>query len=300
MRAAKLRKEIKYAFGATIVDHLNSFLIRNRKMESYERNLHKGQRLFLTFAILMIKIKLDILAIASHPDDVELGCAGTLIMEKTRGKKIGVIDLTRGELGTRGTPELRAQEAAEAAKIMGLDIRENLGLPDGFFLNEEKNQRLLIRAIRDYKPEIVIASSLDDRHPDHGRAGHLISDSSFLSGLRKIETQDAKGQNQEPWRPKYVFHMIQDRYYDPTFVYDITPAFGKKLDSIRAYSSQFYSSSYKEDEPQTYISTPGFLNSIIGRHQMYGKMIGVEYAEGYISQKMIGIGDFDCLIKQDT
>jgi bacillithiol biosynthesis deacetylase BshB1 len=248
----------------------------------------------------MSKIKLDVLAIASHPDDVELGCAGTLIMEKSRGKRIGAIDLTRGELGTRGTPELRAKEAAAAAKIIGLDIRENLSLPDGFFLNEEKNQRLLISAIRDFRPEIIIASSLDDRHPDHGRAGHLISDASFLSGLRKIETQDAKGQSQEPWRPKYVFHMIQDRYYDPTFVYDITPAFEKKLESVKAYASQFHSIDYKIEEPQTYISTPGFLNSIIGRHQMFGKMIGVEYAEGYISQKMIGIGDFASLIKQDT
>ena len=192
------------------------------------------------------------------------------------------------------------KEAAAAAKIIGLDIRENLSLPDGFFLNEEKNQRLLISAIRDFRPEIIIASSLDDRHPDHGRAGHLISDASFLSGLRKIETQDAKGQSQEPWRPKYVFHMIQDRYYDPTFVYDITPAFEKKLESVKAYASQFHSIDYKIEEPQTYISTPGFLNSIIGRHQMFGKMIGVEYAEGYISQKMIGIGDFASLIKQDT
>jgi bacillithiol biosynthesis deacetylase BshB1 len=254
----------------------------------------------LTFAFLMNKIKLDVLAVASHPDDIELGCAGTLIMEKSRGKKIGVIDLTRGELGTRGTPELRAKEAAEAARILALDIRENLSLPDGFFLNEEKNQRLLIRAIRDYRPEIVISSSLDDRHPDHGRAGHLISDASFLSGLRKIETMDTNGNLQEPWRPKYVFHMIQDRYYDPTFVYDITPAFERKLESIRAYSSQFHSTAYAVDEPQTYISTPGFLNSIIGRHQMFGKMIGVDYAEGYISKKMIGIGNFESLIKLDT
>ncbi|MFI5156704.1 MAG: bacillithiol biosynthesis deacetylase BshB1 [Chitinophagales bacterium] len=248
----------------------------------------------------MAKIKLHILAIASHPDDVELGCAGTLIMEKLQGKKIGVVDLTKGELGTRGTAELRFREAAHAAEIMGLDVRENLGLPDGFFRNEESNQRLLMRAIRDYRPEIVLASSLDDRHPDHGKAGHLISDSCFLSGLRKIETVDQAGKPQESWRPKYVFHMIQDRYYDPTFVYDISPVFEKKLESIRAYSSQFHSMAYQKEEPQTYISTPGFLNSIIGRHQMFGKMIGVEYAEGFISQKMIGIRNLDSLIQLDT
>jgi bacillithiol biosynthesis deacetylase BshB1 len=246
------------------------------------------------------RIKLDILAIAVHPDDVELGCSGTLLMEKAHGKKTGVVDLTRGELGTRGTPELRAEESARAAEILQLDVRENLGMADGFFRNDEEHQRMLIGAIRKYRPEIVLANALTDRHPDHGRAGNLISDACFLSGLRKIETVDSDGSAQEHWRPKYVFHFIQDRYAHPSFVYDITPVFDKKVQSIKAYSSQFHSAEYVKDEPQTYISTPEFLNSIIGRHQMFGKMIGVKYAEGFVTEKMIGIRDFDDLVRIDT
>src|SRR6201996_4369212 len=244
--------------------------------------------------------KLDILAVAVHPDDVELGCAGTLLMEKRNGKRTGVVDLTRGELGTRGTPELRTHEAAKAAALLQLDVRENLGMADGFFRNDEAHQRLLIRAIRKYRPEIVLANSLEDRHPDHGRAGHLISESCFLSGLRKIETTDEEGRPQEHWRPKYVFHYIQDRYIKPDFVYDITPVFEAKLQSIQAYSSQFFSSEYGGAEPQTYISTPEFLDAIIGRHRMLGKMIGVPYAEGYATQKMVGIRDFDAFVQMDT
>src|ERR1700751_1220981 len=176
----------------------------------------------------MKAVKLDILAIAVHPDDVELGCSGTLLMEKQNGKKTGVVDLTRGELGTRGTPELRAEEAARAATILGLDVRENLGMADGFFRNDEAHQRLLIRAIRKYRPEIVLANSLEDRHPDHGRAGHLIADACFLSGLRKIETVDNDGLAQEQWRPKYIFHFMQDRISVPSFVYDVSTVFQRK------------------------------------------------------------------------
>ncbi|MBX2921391.1 MAG: bacillithiol biosynthesis deacetylase BshB1 [Chitinophagaceae bacterium] len=245
-------------------------------------------------------MKLNILAIAVHPDDVELGCAGTLMMEKMNGKKIGVIDLTRGELGTRGSMETRAKEAADAAKIMQLDVRENIGMADGFFKNDETHQRLLIRYIRTYQPEIVLSNALDDRHPDHGRAGHLIKDACFLSGLRKIETTDHAGNLQQHWRPKYIFHYIQDRYYEPDFVYDITPVFDRKIDSIKAYTSQFHSEQYNSDEPQTYISTPEFLNSIIGRQAMFGKMIGVPYAEGFRTEKMIGINNFEAFIQKDT
>ncbi len=245
-------------------------------------------------------MKLDILAIAVHPDDAELGCGGTLLMEKLAGKKTGVIDLTRGELGTRGSAELRAQESVLAANILQLDVRENLEMADGFFKNDEEHQRILIKAIRKYKPEIVLANSLDDRHPDHGRAGHLIKDACFLSGLRKIETLDEQGKLQEHWRPKYIFHYIQDRYYEPGFVYDVSAVFDKKLESVKAYGSQFFSDVYSSNEPQTYISTPGFLNSIIGRHAMFGKMIGVPYAEGFITEKMIGISHFDSFIQKDT
>jgi bacillithiol biosynthesis deacetylase BshB1 len=245
-------------------------------------------------------MKIDVLAIAVHPDDVELCCSGTLMMEKLSGKKVGVVDLTRGELGTRGSAALRDVESANAAKIMQLDVRENLKMADGFFKNDEAHQRLLIKAIRKYQPEIVLASALADRHPDHGRAGNLISDACFLSGLRKIETFDDDGNPQQSWRSKYVFHYIQDRYYEPSFVYDITPVFERKVESIRAYSSQFFSTDYNKDEPQTYISSPEFLNSIIGRHQMFGKMIGVAYAEGFISEKMIGVRNLDSFVQMDT
>lgn len=245
-------------------------------------------------------MKLDILAIAVHPDDVELGCAGVLMAEKLKGKKTGVLDLTRGELGTRGTPELRLTESANAARIMQLDVRENAGMADGFFTNDEAHQRILIRFIRKYQPEIVIANALDDRHPDHGRAGHLIADACFLSGLRKIGSAGDQGEPQMHWRPKYVLHMIQDRYYTPSFVYDISAVFDRKIASIQAYTSQFHSTSYEENEPQTYISTPEFLNAIIGRHAMFGKMIGVPYAEGFISEKMIGISELDAIIQKDT
>lgn len=244
--------------------------------------------------------KIQVLAVAVHPDDVELCCSGTLMMEKLQGKTTGVVDLTRGELGTRGTPELRLQEAAAAAMVMNLDIRENLGMADGFFQNNEENQRKLIRAIRQYKPEIVLAAALADRHPDHGRAGKLISDSCFLSGLRKISTRDEAGMDQEQWRPKYVFHFIQDRFYQPGFVYDITQTFERKIEAIRCYSSQFHSTTYNVNEPQTYISSPEFLDSIIGRAQMLGKMIGVKYAEGFITEKMIGVSNLDSFVQFDT
>jgi len=245
-------------------------------------------------------MKLDILAIAAHPDDVELGCSGTLMMEKSYGKKVGVIDLTRGELGTRGNAELREQEAKKASEIMGLDVRENLAMADGFFKNDEEHQRLLIRSIRKYRPEIVFAAALEDRHPDHGRAGHLIADACFLSGLRKIETVDNDGLAQEQWRPKYIFHFMQDRISVPSFVYDVSPVFQRKLDSIQAYSSQFHSTDYSENEPQTYISTPDFFQAVIGRHQLFGKMIGVPFAEAFTTEKTLGVRTMDAFVQLDT
>lgn len=242
-------------------------------------------------------MKLDILAFGAHPDDVELSCAGTLMVEKMHGKKIGVVDLTQGELGTRGSAELRKQEATAAAEILQLDVRENLELADGFFKNDEVHQRQIIRAIRKYQPEIILCNAPDDRHPDHGRSAQLLEDAVFLSGLRKIETIDI-GQLQTVWRPSYVFNYIQDRYLHPNFVMDISAVMEQKLASIRAYATQFENPGL--DEPQTYISTPDFLDSVIYRAKMYGKMIGVKYAEGFISRKMIGFNSFDAFIKENT
>lgn len=243
-------------------------------------------------------MKLDILAFGVHPDDVELGCSGTLLVEKLKGKKTGIIDLTRGELGTRGSAEIREQEAAAAAKILQLDIRENLGLADGFFKNDEAHQRKVIAAIRKYQPEIVLCNAPEDRHPDHGRSAQLVEDACFLSGLRKIETTDETGKLQEAWKPKYVFNYIQDRYLHPNFVIDISEVIEQKTESIKAYGTQFYNPHH--DEPETYISTPDFLDSIIYRSKMLGKMIGVKHAEGFISKKMIGLGSFNSLIANIT
>ena len=245
-------------------------------------------------------MKLDILAIGVHPDDVELGCSGTIINEIRKGKRVGVLDLTQGELGSRGTIESRYEEAAKAAQIMGVQLRENLRMRDGFFSNDEEHQRKLIVALRKYQPEIVITNSLSDRHPDHGRAAKLTTDSSFLSGLRKVETKDEKGINQDPWRPKYVFHYIQDRYHEPDFIIDITDVFEQRMDAIKSYTTQFYNPDNEDDGPQTYISTAAFLESVIARARVIGKKIGVEYGEGFNSEKSLGIKDLDSFISIET
>lgn len=242
-------------------------------------------------------MKLDIIAFGVHPDDVELSCAGVLLAEKNNGKKIGIIDLTQGELGTRGDAVTRMQEAAAAAKILGVEIRDNLGMADGFFQNDEAHQRKIIESLRTYQPEIILCNATSDRHPDHGRSAKLVEDAAFLSGLGKIETVK-DGLSQAPWRPKYVLHYIQDRFLQPDFVMDITTVFEKKLEAIKAYTSQFHNG--QADGPQTYISTPDFLDSVVYRHKWFGKMIGVKYAEGFISQKMIGFKNFDAFIQQDT
>ena len=242
-------------------------------------------------------MKIDLLAFGAHPDDVELSCAGALLAEKKNGKKTGIIDLTKGELGTRGTAETRLKESAEAAKILGVDIRENLGMADGFSLNNEEHQRKVISVLRKYRPEIILCNATEDRHPDHGRTASMVSDAAFLSGLVKVETK-LDGIIQEPWRPKYVFHYIQDRYLKPGFVIDITDVFEKKLEAIKAYSTQFYNPGI--EGPETYISTPGFIDSIVYRAKMFGKLIGVEYAEGFISHKAIGVKTFDAFIQENT
>lgn len=242
-------------------------------------------------------MKLDILAFGVHPDDVELGCSGTIMAALAEGKKVGIVDLTRGELGTRGTAETRKQEAAAAAAIMGVTVRENLGMADGFFQNDEQHQRMVIEVIRKYRPEIILANAPEDRHPDHGRSAKLVSDAAFLAGLRKIETTDNE-QPQEAWRPTYVFHYIQDRFIQPSFVVDITAYMDKKIESVLAYTTQFNSTG--GNEPQTYISTPQFLETVKARAMMLGKRIGVGYAEGYITEKIIGINSFDAIIKHST
>ena len=242
-------------------------------------------------------MKLDLLAFGVHPDDVELSCAGVLLLEKNNGKKTGIIDMTQGELGTRGTAETRKKEAAIAAAILQVDIRENLKMADGFFTNDEAHQRKIIEVLRNYQPEIVLCNAPQDRHPDHGRSAKLVADACFLSGLMKIETKE-NGLIQTAWRPKYVFHYVQDRFLMPNFVVDITDVFEQKIESIKAYSTQFHQPG--EEGPETYISTPDFLDSVIYRHKWFGKMIGVKYAEGFISEKMIGLSNFDSIIQQNT
>lgn len=245
----------------------------------------------------MPNTKLDLLAFGVHPDDVELGCSGTLLVALAEGKKVGIVDLTRGELGTRGNAALRLKEAARAAEIMGITIRENLEMADGFFEQDETNLRKIIAIIRRYQPDIILANAPEDRHPDHGRSAKLVSDAAFLSGLRKIITTD-QGEEQMAWRPSYVFHYIQDRFIQPGFVIDISSQMDKKMEAILAYSSQFYSNDSRE--PATYISTPQFLETVKARAMMLGKRIGVAYAEGYISEKIIGLKNFDGIIQNVT
>jgi N-acetylglucosamine malate deacetylase 1 len=240
---------------------------------------------------------LDLLVFAVHPDDAELSCGGVLLSEKLNGKKTGVVDLTQGELGTRGSAAIRKTEAAAAAKILQLDVRENLSLADGFFKNDEEHQRKVITAIRKFQPEIIFCNAPEDRHPDHGRSAKLVEDAAFLSGLRKIETFD-NGKAQDIWRPSYVFNFIQDKYLEPNFVIDISHVIDQKIEAIKAYATQFHNPAL--NEPQTYISSPDFLDSVIYRSKMYGKMIGVQYAEGFISRKMIGFNNFDSFIKLNT
>lgn len=233
--------------------------------------------------------KLDILVLPVHPDDAELGCAGVILKHVAMGHKVGIADLTRGELGTRGTAEIRDKEAVKAAGILGLTIRENLELPDGFFENTKEYQLKVIAAIRRYQPDIVITNAYHDRHPDHGRANELVEASCFLAGLRKIETFDADGSEQEPWRPSQVLHFIQDRYIKPDILVDVTEYWDKKIASVYAYGSQFHNPDYNEDEPQTYISSPDFIEQINGRGREFGKSINAKYAEGFTSRKILGV-----------
>lgn len=231
-------------------------------------------------------MKLDILAFGAHPDDVELGCSGTIAKEVSFGKKVGIIDLTRGELGTRGSAEIRDEEAKEGARILGVSVRENLRFADGFFVNDEKHQLEIIKKIRKYRPEIVLCNAIDDRHIDHARGSKLVSDACFLSGLRKIETFE-NGEKQEAWRPKLVYHYIQWKNIEPDFVVDISGFMDKKLASVLAYKTQFFDE--KSNEPSTPISDKNFLDSVTYRARDLGRLIGVDFAEGFTVERFVAV-----------
>ena len=237
-------------------------------------------------------MKLDILAFGAHPDDVELGCGATIAKEISLGKKVGVIDLTRGELGTRGTAEIRDNEAEKAARILKVAIRENLNFRDGFFRNDEAHQLDIIRVIRKYKPEIVLCNAIDDRHIDHPKGSGLVSDACFLSGLSKIETT-LEGVVQEAWRPKQVYHYIQWKNIEPDFVVDVTGFMDLKMDSILAYSSQFYDP--KSNEPETPITSKNFLDSVKYRANDLGRLVGVEFAEGFTVERYLTVSSLSDL-----
>jgi len=233
-------------------------------------------------------MKLDILAFAAHPDDVELSCAGTLIKHIEAGYKAGIIDLTRGELGTRGSAEIRDKEAQKAGAVIGIHARENLGMRDGFFEINEENKLAVVRMIRKYRPEIILANAIDDRHPDHGRGSKLVSDACFLSGLIKVSTQ-LDGKIQEAWRPKVVYHYIQDRNMTPDFIFDVTGTMEKRVQAIMSYSSQFYNP--ESNEPETAISSKIFLEALKTRALEYGRLIGAEYGEGFVAERTPGVTD---------
>jgi bacillithiol biosynthesis deacetylase BshB1 len=229
-------------------------------------------------------MKLNILAFGAHPDDVELGCGGTLAKEVANGKKVGIIDLTRGELGTRGTAETRDEEAFSAAKILGVHSRANMRFADGFFTNDKEHQLEIIKMIRYYQPELVICNAIDDRHIDHGKGSQLVSDACFLSGLRKIETvHKDEREVQEPWRPKAVYHYIQWKDLEPDVAVDVSGFMDKKMASVLAYKTQFFDPN--SDEPETPISSKNFTDSIEYRARNLGRLIGVEYAEGYTVER---------------
>ena len=238
-------------------------------------------------------MKLDILAFGAHPDDVELGCGGTIAKEIALGKKVGIIDLTRGELGTRGSAEIRDQEANTAASILGVAVRENLNMRDGFFVNDEEHQLKIIQILRKYQPKMVLCNAIDDRHIDHAKGSKLVSDACFLSGLLKIETS-LNGENQAVWRPKLVFHYIQWKNIEPDFVVDITGFTHKKTEAIMAYGSQFYNPN--TNEPVTPIATKNFLDSVHYRAQDLGRLIGTDFAEGFTVERYLAVNSLADLI----
>ncbi len=239
-------------------------------------------------------MKLDILALSAHPDDAELGCGGTLIRHVKSGLKVGVVDFTAGELGTRGTAADRSAEAAASAKIMGLSVRENLGLPDGFFGSSEDHVKRVVTAIRKYRPEILLANAPEDRHPDHPKGADVAHSAWFLAGLVKLKTTDASGNEQEPWRPRVLYHYIQSQFLKPDFVIDISEQWEQKMMAIKAFKTQFFDPSSKE--PVTYISTPEFLRMLESRALELGHALGVKYGEGFVTRRWIGVRSLTDLI----
>lgn len=238
-------------------------------------------------------MKLDILAFGAHPDDVELGCSGTIAKEISFGKKVGIVDLTRGELGTRGSVAIRNVESEKATQLLGVSVRENLDMRDGFFVNDETHQLKVIEMIRKYQPEIVLCNAIQDRHIDHGKGSKLVSDACFLSGLRKIETK-VNGTLQQAWRPKVVYHYIQWENLQPDFVVDISGFIDVKMDSILAYSSQFYDPN--SSEPESPISSKNFLDSVKYRAQDLGRIIGVAHGEGFTVERYLAVNSLSDLI----
>jgi bacillithiol biosynthesis deacetylase BshB1 len=239
-------------------------------------------------------MKLDILAFAAHPDDTELSCAGTLASHVAQGKKVGVVDLTQGELGTRGTPETRRKEAAESAEIIGLSVRDNLKMADGFFKNDKEHKLQIIKKIRQYQPDVLLANAISDRHPDHGRASELVKEAVFYSGLRMIETEDEEGNAQTPWRPRLVMHYIQSMPIVPDILVDVSDHWETKMKAVRAFKSQFFDPNSKE--PETYISSEGFMKSVEARSIEFGQIIGVKYAEGFTLDRYTGVKDVTQLL----
>lgn len=231
-------------------------------------------------------MKLDLLAIAAHPDDVELSSGATIALHAALGQKVGIVDLTQGEMGTRGTPEQRLSEAEAAKNILGVAIRENMKFKDAFFKNDHEHQLDLIKVVRKYQPEIVLANAPDDRHSDHPRGSQLITEACFMSGLSKIETVH-EGDLQNAWRPKAVYYFIQSKFLQPDFVIDVSDYWGQKMKAVRAYKSQFYDPN--SNEPETYISSPEFMNMIESRGKELGHAIGAKYGEGFITQRLPGL-----------
>ncbi len=238
-------------------------------------------------------MKLDLLAFAAHPDDTELACSGTLAKHVNLGMKVGVVDFTRGEMGTRGTPEIRDQEAADAAEILGLSLRENLRFADIFFEDDKQHQLEIVKSIRKYRPDIILANAIRDRHPDHGKASSLVSKAVFMAGLQKIETV-VDGEVQTPWRPKALYCYIQSNYIEPDFVVDVSDYWDAKMEAVRAFKSQFYNPDSKE--PETFISSPYFMKLLEARGIEYGSTIGTKYGEGFTVERNIGVDNLFDLI----